>query len=338
MSIQNIKVGKSVRYRWYFRRVIEGHEIRRTKLLPAGTTRATANSLAAKWDADMYAGLNRVRGVKVTIGDCVRAHIVAEAENWKDAHKRIKILEKWAPEYAFQNALDLHDWSRKFIGYLRATQDHQGEPKRPLVNGTIKNILSYLRAAIRYAHMIGLVNVDQTARMVIPPANNARYNYPTRRQMLTIARACKNRQVRAAIRIAFYSGMRRGEILNAEVTDLGFFLRATKNGHARIVPIHPRIAVLARHLAFSISMSQFEKAWIRARTIAGYTQTRFHDFRHSSASEMINAGYDLRTVGEVLGHLSLSSTQRYTHLEVARLAKAVAQIGKKRDTTAPSVH
>jgi site-specific recombinase XerD len=57
---------------------------------------------------------------------------------------------------------------------------------------------------------------------------------------------------------------------------------------------------------------------------------RFHDLRHAAASEMVNSGVDLLTVGKVLGHKDLASTKRYSHLLSDRLAEAVRTIGGKR--------
>ena len=51
--------------------------------------------------------------------------------------------------------------------------------------------------------------------------------------------------------------------------------------------------------------------------------------RHSAASQMINAGGDLYTVGSVLGHKSAQSTARYSHLTTDSLRGAIALIGKK---------
>jgi integrase len=330
MSIQTITKAGRKRFRWTFKRVIEGEQVRKTKLLPPGISAKEADELARRWEAEIYALANGTKKAVVTIGDCVSTHVADKNQTWKDATKRIQILEKWGSEYAHQDATELHEWSKGFVGYLRASKDRNGRPKRPLTDGAIRNILAYIRAAIKYAHKVGKLESDQTSRMVIPPVNNERHHYPQRAEMLQIARACKSRQVRAAIRIAFYSGMRRSEIMKAKVTRQGFSLADTKNGRPRIVPIHPRIAVLSRKIKFTLTVKQFETEWMKARNLAGHPETKFHDLRHGAASEMINAGIDLFTVGGVLGHKSVVSTKRYSHLVTDKLASAISEIGKKR--------
>ena len=46
---------------------------------------------------------------------------------------------------------------------------------------------------------------------------------------------------------------------------------------------------------------------------AGIPPVRFHDMRHTFATRMVQAGVDLPTLQEILGHASIVTTTRYTH-------------------------
>jgi integrase len=165
--------------------------------------------------------------------------------------------------------------------------------------------------------------------MALPKVRNERHAYIGRTDMLRIARAMTNRSARAMALVAFYSGMRLGEVLRAVPTDRGWLIDDTKNGDRRLVPIHPRVAHFVHNWPPACSPRTAHKRFTAAAQLLGFDDLHFHDLRHSAASEMINAGVDLYTVGAVLGHRAAASTKRYSHLTTDTLAKALRSIGSK---------
>jgi integrase len=80
-------------------------------------------------------------------------------------------------------------------------------------------------------------------------------------------------------------------------------------------------------------VKNIKKAFKTALKNAGITDFRFHDLRHTFASQVIMRGGDLKDVQELLGHKSISMTLRYSHLSQKHKKRAVNLLN---GLTAPS--
>jgi integrase len=67
-----------------------------------------------------------------------------------------------------------------------------------------------------------------------------------------------------------------------------------------------------------------KRAYGTARKAIGLPSLRFHDLRHTVASWLLQRGYTLKTVQQVLGHADIGTTARYAHLEHGAVATAMA--------------
>jgi integrase len=157
------------------------------------------------------------------------------------------------------------------------------------------------------------------------PENPPRETYLTKAQIEALAKAQDNVQVKAAIYIAAYTGLRSGEILalrTADVVGGVIHVRTSKSGRPRMVPVVSTVRPWLKMLPIGLHASTLSHAVSRAMP-----GVRFHDLRHSCASLLLAAGVDLYTISKILGHSTIQVTQRYAHLETKALKKAMRKIG-----------
>lgn len=146
----------------------------------------------------------------------------------------------------------------------------------------------------------------------------------------------------AVVTLLYGCGLRISEALSLSGRDvpLGEALRIRgKGGKERIVPVIPAARrAVARYLEVCpfepeigaplfrgvrggpLNPRLIQKAMEQARAQLGLPATATpHAMRHSFATHLLNAGGDLRSIQELLGHASLSTTQSYTAVDTARL-------------------
>jgi integrase/recombinase XerC len=155
------------------------------------------------------------------------------------------------------------------------------------------------------------------------------------------------RRDRALLELFYSSGLRLGELVGLDHGDLDRSARLVrvrgKGRRERIVPVGPTaLASLERWMAVAprargrlddplfpgqraarLAHRTVQRV-VRARLaqVAGGLGVTPHALRHSFASHLLDHGADLRSIQELLGHRSLTSTQVYTHVSRARLRKA----------------
>ena len=148
--------------------------------------------------------------------------------------------------------------------------------------------------------------------------------------------------------MALTTGMRKGELDRLRWNDIDFdkglaMLSDTKNGTPRHTPI-PSVIIdeLKKHrevgngLLFPSSLDpnqafDYRKQWLKCLRAAKIENFRWHDLRHDTASTLARDGRTLKEIAEILGHKSLASTDRYTHLSTAHKSQVL------NDTMAKSI-
>jgi integrase len=197
---------------------------------------------------------------------------------------------------------------------------------------TINRSLGTLKKALHLAWEEGLTPEDYSAHVKRLPENNQRETHLSIVQVKQIADAASE-QVRAAIWVSLYTGCRRGEVLKIVRDDIGadaIMIRAgnTKTLRTRVVPIIPALRPWLQFLPLQINFEGVKSGFRRAREKAEMPHVHFHDLRHSCATILLASGADLYTVAKILGHTTIKTTERYTHMQIgqqrAALAKAFA--------------
>jgi integrase/recombinase XerC len=219
--------------------------------------------------------------------------------------------------------------------------------------------VSALRTFVRYLRREGWIDSDPAALAVAPKREHkvpAHLSVDEMSQLLEAPDVSTplGRRDRAILELFYASGIRLSELVALDLEDVdlpGRMVRVMGKGRKeRIVPFNQKAAAALRawlkdglalraHPKAKIprSNSREEPLFVNARggrltgrsvqrLVARYVKscsTRFgispHALRHSFATHLLQAGADLRAIQELLGHVQLSTTQRYTHVNVAQL-------------------
>ncbi len=240
----------------------------------------------------------------------------------------------WVNHYGAVRVLELN------VLTLREARERlrRGRSNRARTNATANRYLSAMRSAWNWGRAAGLVPSDQLwpqRLMLTEPKGRTRFL--TDEELAKLLKAARSHSPRmfAAVTLSVATGLRQGELLRLDWSDVDFTkstvqVRHSKNDDARTVHMPESAAEALQALKRSskvlgagvfttpeglrLSKPQLETRWRRIKRLAGLSDFRWHDLRHTAASYLAQSGASLLEIGAVLGHRSPSVTARYSHM------------------------
>jgi integrase/recombinase XerC len=220
--------------------------------------------------------------------------------------------------------------------------------RRGLSPATSARILSSLRGLFRFLGREGLLESNPAAALASPKRER---RLPERLSEADVAALLEGPagtglvalRDHVALEILYATGMRCAELATLNLGDLdrnNRLCRVLGKGRIeRVIPygrsaaqaiesyLHERSRAHPRDQALLVSSrgSRLGTRGIhrgvirRVRTLARQLRISPHTLRHSFASHLLERGADLRAIQELLGHASLSTTQKYTHVNTRQI-------------------
>jgi integrase/recombinase XerC len=220
--------------------------------------------------------------------------------------------------------------------------------------------LAAIRSFFRYLVRSGVVGKNPAELIVTPKKENRLPFHLNIDQVTTLVEAPQedDKHVlrdRAILELLYSCGLRVSELTGLAIGDLdlaGGMVRVLgKGGKERIVPVGSRaLEAVREYLSGRGELAGSGPLFLNTRgqrinrrsvarivdahvlRIAAFKRISPHVLRHTFATHMLEGGADLRAIQELLGHASLSTTQKYTHVSIDRLMEVYDKAHPKAHT------
>ncbi len=305
---------------WRIEVTRSGKRIR--KLAPEGTSKEEAEA----WEAQIILEAFRQREL-----------------GKKPEHSLAAAIKRWAeddlPKMKSYDAQRSHAAQlTPFVRGYKLTQVHECAAEYVRANAHLKPATVYQRLAVlrRVANLAykkwGWIEVPVGDKIQMPTVKNERHVYANYDEVLRLLIGADTQEVEDLILIAFYTGMRRGEVMQLtqdNISEDTFLLGdpdQIKTGRARSVPIHPALQDAITRLPIPHNPMWASHAFARVAESVGLGHLHLHDIRHSLASALVQADVPIYTVANILGHASVKTTQRYAHLATQNMRDALNKV------------
>lgn len=280
--------------------------------------------------------------------------------------KKEILFELWADKFFEWSKLNKRSWKRDkiFMRHLKSffkgkllqgispmlIEDYKKKRKADVSGATVNRELSCLKHMLNKAIDEGILMKNPVKKVRFFHEDNTieRILLPDEKERLI---SKSEGYIKAVIIIALNTGMRRGEILNLDWSQIDFTNRyikveKTKSGKARTIPTNSLVLNTLRQLEQKKDHYEYifwnsksnkptqdvRKVFKKSCEAAGIKDLRFHDLRHNFASSLVENGVDIVTVSELLGHSNINLTaKRYSHPSPLHKRQAVEALLVKKE-------
>lgn len=239
-------------------------------------------------------------------------------------------------------------WQARLMTEQRPPRKGKEEPRPPLSVASVNRHLACLKHMLTKAQDWDLISnetLERLRRVKLAKEENQRQRFLSIEEYQRLIAAAEP-HLQPILIFALNTGCRKSEIMELtwDRVDLehGFIhLDKTKSGSPRDIPINKtlrdclqaQIRRIDTLLVFynpktGSRWHDLKRPFANACQKAKIIDFRFHDLRHTFASQLVMAGVDLTTVSRLLGHASLTMTLRYAHLAPDHLKGAVEVLAR----------
>lgn len=214
--------------------------------------------------------------------------------------------------------------------------------KKGLKNSSVNRELSCLRKIFNKAIDWGYAAINPMKKVEFLDEKESPRERVLSEDEETILFEAASPFLKPIIMVALHTGFRRGVVLKLKWHNVNFEKREiqitkSKGGKGRTVPMNSLLFNLLYTLRSQNGNSDYvfinpktgkpyvdiKRAFNSACEQAGIKDFHFHDLRHDFASRLVRNGCDLNTVKELMGHASITTTQRYLHSRAKEKRQAV---------------
>ncbi len=250
-------------------------------------------------------------------------------KSWRNDVDRGRVLREYFAGKAFRDISPL--LIEKYKHDRLKTKTKRGGMRHP---NTINKELQLLSKIFNIAIDNGLAEVNpcRRVRKFKVEWQRDRYLSSEEEKRLMAQLTGRYEHLKPIVTIALHTGMRRGEILGLEWRQVDFHrnvlrVTKTKSGKERFLPMNHvvRELLLERRAkepdasyvfggpGKTATLTDIKHGFTTAVRKAKLHDFRFHDLRHTAGTRMAEAGIDIRTIAEMLGHATIQMSMRYAH-------------------------